>query len=78
MKKKWNYILVPLISLFILCNCGSSVTKTDDGIIIAINNKETDAAKKIKLQVITDDIIHVEAITNTDFTKKESLITSYK
>lgn len=78
MKKKWNYILVPLFSLFILCNCGSSVTKTDDGIIIAINNKETDAAKKIKLQVITDDIIHVEAIPNTDFTKKESLITSYK
>jgi alpha-D-xyloside xylohydrolase len=48
-----------------------------DGIIVTLKSDKALSAKNIRLQVITDDIIHVTATPNHKFLEKNSLITVY-
>lgn len=77
MRKKWYCLILSVSSLFML-SCQSKVQKTNDSIIVTLDKKREGHAKKVKLQVISDKIIHVTATPDNDFSKKESLITSYK
>jgi len=78
MKKKWAYTLFSLFSLFFIVSCNSSpVQKTEDGAIITLNNGEGGTPRKIRLQVVTNDIIRVTATPGKEFSKEKSLITSY-
>lgn len=50
-------------------------TAIDNGAVVAIPNGRNDAVKKVRLEVINDDIIHVSATPTLHFSDKESLIT---
>lgn len=75
MKKHLLLIMVLLPALFFSCN--DSYEKTQDGIIVSLKNDSTNATKRIRLQVITDDIIHVSATPKDKFSDRESLISVY-
>ena len=51
--------------------------KTDDGIIVNLHSNNPKSAKKVRLQVITDDIIHVLAAPTGKLPDKKSLIAVY-
>ncbi len=77
MKKNLFHSLFGIIALsciFCFSSCSETVKKNDDGITIQLKSGQSDAAKSIRLQVITDDIIHVTATPTGKFSKKESLI----
>jgi len=52
----------------------ASVEQNEDGITISMNNSSSNIPKKIRLQVVTDNIIRVTASPDTTFSKRESLI----
>lgn len=76
MKKKWICFLLSVSSLF-LFSCKSRIQKLDDGIIVTVNKQKEGGPQKVKLQVVSDKVIHVVATPSDDFSKKESLITSF-
>nr|WP_236263944.1 TIM-barrel domain-containing protein [Dysgonomonas sp. Marseille-P4677] len=67
-----------LLSAFVFTGCKSSFKKTDDGIVITLNKGDKKTAKNIRLQVISDDIIHVSATPDDKFPNTKSLVTTYK
>lgn len=73
-------MLVAVLLLFLFSTgCNSSLyKKTDDGVVISVKNEKENTAKKIRLQVVADDIIRVTATPKTSFAEKKSLITDYK
>ena len=54
-----------------------SYQKTDDGVIITLKPNSPNAARKICLQVVIDDVIRVRAIPGKDFSKRQSLMATY-
>ncbi len=77
MKKRsmWTMLLLPFF--FFSCN-NSPYEKTDDGVIVNLAQDSTLAVKKIRLQIVTDDIIHVTATPDSKFPEKKSLMTIYE
>lgn len=67
-----------LLSCTLFMSCSKPYQKTDDGIIVTLKADDPLSTKKVRLQVITDDIIHVSATPKSDFVNKESLITAFK
>lgn len=65
-----NLLLALLISA---CSTKSNYEKLQDGVIVTLNTKEG-GAKRVKLQVISDDIIHVTATPADTFSTAQSLI----
>jgi alpha-D-xyloside xylohydrolase len=55
----------------------SGYQKMADGVIISINQSSPDQAKKIRLQVVDHNIIHVTATPEEEFPEFNSLITAY-
>lgn len=76
MKKHLLLVMMLLPALFFSCN--NSYEKTQDGIIVNLKNDSANAAKHIRLQVITDDIIRVSATPGNKFSDRESLISVYE
>lgn len=78
MKKKTTqvFIFISLIFSFFSCNA-ASYQKESDGVVIQLKDAKEGSAKKIKLQVINDDIIRVIASPTEHFSKRKSLITNY-
>ena len=77
MKMK-QFILAGVLSAFIVTGCNNvPYRKTEDGAIITLAHENPQLAKNVKLQVITDDIIHVSAFPTDKITAKESLITAF-
>ena len=76
--KKHLFIFVGIIALSCFCfsSCSQAVKKNNDGISIQLKSEQSNVVKSIRLQVVTDDIIHVTA-TPDKFSKNESLIASY-
>ena len=75
MKKNLLFII---LSTLILVGCQKvPYEKTRDGVIINLHSDNPLSAKKIRLQIITDDIIRVSATPTNNFSKKKSLITVY-
>jgi alpha-D-xyloside xylohydrolase len=73
--KKIPILLLALGGLFLVACHSSSVVQNEDG--ISIRFKADNAAKVIRLQVITDDIIHVSASPSQTLSARESLIAVY-
>lgn len=75
--KKICLIVVATFVVFTLSSCKSSYEKINDGVIVSVQSTGTNSTKKVKLQVVTDDIIHVQATPKDDFSNKKSLITAF-
>lgn len=73
-KMRYSYLL---LVLFCFTNFyGQAVyEKVPGGVVVALQNGGQANAKKIRLEVINDDVIHVTATPTNEFSTKESLIT---
>jgi len=69
-----RFLLGALLCLTLTACQSASVEHNDDGITVCLNSSSAHAAKKIRLQVVTDNIIRVTASPDTVFSKRESLI----
>jgi alpha-D-xyloside xylohydrolase len=74
MKKMQLAYLLLVLLCFTHLECQSAFTKTDNGIVVKINSKGENSVKKIRLEVISENIIHVSATPENEFSTKESLI----
>lgn len=70
---KSSNLLILAIPLFLSCTT-NSYKKTHDGIVVNLKQELTTDAKKIKLEVINEKIIHVAATAENKFSTEESLI----
>jgi alpha-D-xyloside xylohydrolase len=69
-------IIVLFIAATVIFGCSSaSFQKTDNGIVVTVNSQTGTGAKKIRLQVINQNIIHVSATPENSFADPQSLIT---
>ena len=69
-------IIVLFIAATVIFGCSSaSFQKTDNGIVVTVNSHTGTGAKKIRLQVINQNIIHVSATPENSFADPQSLIT---
>jgi alpha-D-xyloside xylohydrolase len=67
-------ILLVAIAIFLFTSCFQKPwEKTDSGIIIHLRDKTGKSAKLLKLEPVTDQIIHVTASPATKFSKDKSL-----
>src|SRR5687767_3523253 len=71
-----------LLSILMLASCSresspndqsSEIRRTEDGIVVAINNAD-DNTKLVRLQVVSEDIIRVSATPADSFSTEESLM----
>jgi len=72
---KGIFIIVAFWSVWLLnaCQTPGSFEKTSDGIIIKLNQEDEKTAQTIKLQVISDKVIHVIANPTDSLIKSEIL-----
>jgi alpha-D-xyloside xylohydrolase len=73
--------IAPIVFLLIISfkqPPGSNFTKLDDGIVVTVKNPSPGGARNVKLQVVTDKIIHVTASANDSFSTIPSLMTVAK
>ena len=63
-----------LVCLALFSCTGQSYEKTSDGVVINLQQSRQTDAKKIRLQVINDQVIRVSATPKKDFSKEKSLI----
>lgn len=77
MKKK-HLVWTGLLSALILIGCQSKpYQRTNGGVIVNLTKVDTQSAKKVRLQVITDDVIRVSASPTGEITDGKSLITVF-
>jgi alpha-D-xyloside xylohydrolase len=72
-----NKLFIPLFFVFSLISYdfGKCVTRTSDGIIVTVKQQSPENVRNIRLQVISDKIIHVTATPEKQFPQFHSLIT---
>ncbi len=76
--KSKNMIPTAALVAFLLAGCSNTpCKKVEDGAIITLNTEKAHSAKKIKLQVVNDDIIHISATPDNQFSDKKSLVATY-
>ena len=71
--KKLLLLHLLLALLISACSTKSNYEKLQDGVVVTLNTKEG-GAKRVKLQVISDDIIHVTATPADTFSTAQSLV----
>jgi len=75
MKSKYPKSLNLIFILFILSSCQFKPFEVmKEGVLVRIKTEDQTKAKKIKLQVVSDRIIHVTAIPGNKFSSRESLM----
>ncbi|MDR2057617.1 MAG: DUF4968 domain-containing protein [Dysgonamonadaceae bacterium] len=75
--KRLNFLIGFGLYLLITA-CGSPpVQKLPDGVVVRPSNRTTNGVRQVRLQVITDDIIHVTATPDKHFPEEKSLIAVY-
>jgi alpha-D-xyloside xylohydrolase len=57
--------------------CSPSLERLPDGVVVRLDNPVAGGARQVRLQVVTDDIIHVTATPGKRFPETESLIAAY-
>jgi alpha-D-xyloside xylohydrolase len=68
-------ILLSLFAGLLLAACsGQQYQITDDGVILNLKQEKKADVKKLRLQVLGDELIHVSATPDKDFPKDSSLI----
>lgn len=73
MKNKNIHLCLFAGLLWVACS-GPQYQLTDDGVIINLKQEKKADAKKLRLQVLGDELIHVSATPDKDFPKDSSLI----
>lgn len=75
--RKHRMAIAFLLPFFVLaCNSGP-YKKINGGIEVTVNQSDKLSTKKVRLEVVTDDIIRVTATPENSFPEKNSLITSF-
>lgn len=72
--KKLKLMFVSLFAVFLFASCSNSYEKVEDGIIVRVRDNTPTGAKKVHLEVVNDDIIHVRATPIDKFSQRKSLI----
>ncbi|NDV83785.1 TIM-barrel domain-containing protein [Bacteroides sp. 51] len=70
--KRTSVWLLAFLPLFSCTNQGYE--KTQDGIVVSLQQEQPTDVKKVRLQVINDKIVHVSATPENNFSKEQSLI----
>jgi len=68
------FFLGMLLCLSLSACRSASVEQNEDGITVIMNTSSANTLKKIRLQIVTDNIIRVTASPDSTFSKRESLI----
>lgn len=75
--RKHRMAIAFLLPFFVLaCNSGP-YKKINGGIEVTVNQSDKLSTKRVRLEVVTDDIIRVTATPENSFPEKNSLITSF-
>jgi alpha-D-xyloside xylohydrolase len=69
-------VLFCTVASLVGCNA-SSFQKTPNGVIISLKQTSSESVKTIRLQVVSNDIIHVTAVPSKNFSDVPSLIAAY-
>jgi len=69
-----QFLLSAFLCLSLSACRQATVEYNNDGITVCTNSSSANSLKKIRLQVVTDNIIRVTASPDTTFSKRESLI----
>lgn len=73
--KNLKLSLCILVSSFSIFSCGGQgYQKTQNGVIINLQQKQSSNAGKVRLQVINDKVIRISATPDRQFSQKKSLI----
>lgn len=75
--RKYKFIVLSFVSLTLFGGNHNLYQKTDDGILISLNQTSPENTQTIRLQVITDNIIRVTASPSKNLAKDQSLIAVY-
>ncbi len=68
-------VFITLISSFIFIGCqNKSYEIADDGVIVNLQSAHSNDAQKVKVQVVSDEILRVVTTPKSDLIKRESLI----
>lgn len=68
-------IIIPVILMLVVASCGTtSYKKLKDGIVVRVKNKVDNTEQSVRLQVVTENIVHVTAIPGTKFSEVKSLM----
>ena len=71
----YTRFFLPALLCLIFSACQSaSIERNNDGVTVCLNSSSAHASKRIRLQVVADNIIRVTASPDTIFSKRESLI----
>ncbi|MDR2145834.1 MAG: DUF4968 domain-containing protein [Tannerella sp.] len=70
-------IIVALFLLFMFGCDNQPFQQTEDGVIVNLKPANNQSVRKIRLKVVTDEIIRVTATNEQNFPVKKSLITAY-
>ncbi|GBU07405.1 alpha-xylosidase [Bacteroidales bacterium] len=74
---KRKLVLLLLVGILVTACNETPYQKTSDGVIVSLPNSKEGEVKNIRLQVVTDDIIHVTATPADYFPQVNSLIATY-
>ncbi|MFD2034673.1 TIM-barrel domain-containing protein [Belliella marina] len=68
-------VLLNLLVFLLFAACSkSNYQKTEDGVIINLNQRNKSEAQRIRLRVLGEDLIHVSATSEKEFPRDSSLI----
>ncbi|MDK2969838.1 MAG: alpha-D-xyloside xylohydrolase, partial [Bacteroidota bacterium] len=74
--KNLYYIIIFISFVIFSSSCASkSFQRVENGIVLSIKEKDSIPAQKIKIQVVNDKVVHVQATADKDFSQEKSLIT---
>lgn len=63
-----------ILMILTLCMSTLAVERTDDGLVLSLDSARHNAPQKIRVQVVSDNIIHVQASPLDSFSERPSLI----
>lgn len=75
--KRFNFYAWLGLCLFITACEAPPVRKLADGVAVRMDNPPANAARQVRLQVVTDNVIHVTATPDKHFPEEKSLIAAY-
>jgi alpha-glucosidase (family GH31 glycosyl hydrolase) len=70
-----NLVFLTILFLFSMCS-RSTWNTTDNGVVIRLKGDKSDNIRKIRLDVVNDNIIHVAASPCNSFSREKSLVLS--
>ena len=66
-------VFMLMISL-VLCFSAMALEKLDDGVILSVKEVGPNSPKRIKVQVVAENIFHIQAAPSDNFSERPSLV----